>query len=261
MQISNFNLNKAVALLAAMMFGGFAVAAPGDTGDRSKKSADQIVWETRVGSRAIKNPAFAYVRDNPDLPRVLLIGDSISIGYTPVVRKELDGKANVHRIPMNGGDTSRGIEKLDEWLGSKRWDVIHFNWGLHDLKYMKDGHLDMSGSQVASTEQYGRNLELLVKRLKATGARLIWASTTPVPKGSKGRVKGDEKKYNAVAAGIMKKNDIPIDDLYGYMIDKVGIYQNPANVHYNKAGYEYLGKKVAADIMRELTRATADNAK
>ena len=70
----------------------------------------------------------------PGLPRVLLIGDSISIGYTLPTRELLDGKANVHRIPTNGGPTTRGLEQLDRWLGDSRWDVIHFNFGLHDLK-------------------------------------------------------------------------------------------------------------------------------
>ena len=71
-----------------------------------------------------------------DLPRVLIIGDSISIGYTLPVRKLLDGRANVHRAAANCGPTTRGLESLDAWLGDKPWDVIHFNWGLHDLKYM-----------------------------------------------------------------------------------------------------------------------------
>src|SRR2546423_11384575 len=86
-----------------------------------------------------QSPAFAPVIDQPGLARVLLIGDSISIGYTATVRKELAGKANVHRIPENGADTANGLKKIDDWLGDGRWDVIHFNWGLHDLKVTADG--------------------------------------------------------------------------------------------------------------------------
>jgi len=67
------------------------------------------------------------------LPRVLLIGDSVSVGYTLAVRKELEGKANVHRPPSNCGSTKIGMRDLDKWLGVGKWDVIHFNWGLHDL--------------------------------------------------------------------------------------------------------------------------------
>ncbi len=82
------------------------------------------------------NPALGQVEDQPGLPRVLLIGDSISMGYTLPVREELKGVANVHRPNMNCGPTSTGLTNLDKWLGDKPWDVIHFNFGLHDLKYM-----------------------------------------------------------------------------------------------------------------------------
>ena len=77
------------------------------------------------------NPAFAQVEDVPGLPRVLLIGDSISIGYTAHVRAMLKGVANVHRPLTNCGPTTRGLENIDAWLGDGKWDVIHFNWGLH----------------------------------------------------------------------------------------------------------------------------------
>ncbi|MGH9721085.1 MAG: SGNH/GDSL hydrolase family protein, partial [Bryobacteraceae bacterium] len=80
------------------------------------------------------NPAFRQIEDAPGLPRVLLIGDSISIGYTETVRTELKGKANVHRIPTNGATTVNGLKNIDDWLGSKPWHVIHFNFGLHDLR-------------------------------------------------------------------------------------------------------------------------------
>jgi len=79
------------------------------------------------------------ITDQPGLPRVLLIGDSISMGYTLPVRQKLAGKANLHRALENSGDTQRGLQKLDAWLGQGRWDVIHFNFGLHDLKYLDAG--------------------------------------------------------------------------------------------------------------------------
>src|SRR5688572_16631634 len=73
---------------------------------------------------AAKEPAFEPITDDPKLPRVLLIGDSISIGYTVPVRNLLKGKANVHRIPGNGGPTTNGLALLQKWLGDKNWDVI-----------------------------------------------------------------------------------------------------------------------------------------
>jgi len=148
------------------------------------------------------NPVFAPIQDDPSLPRVLLIGDSISIGYTLPVRKMLTGKANVHRTPTNARHTGIGLEKIHEWLGDGRWDVIHFNWGLHDLCYRSSvaktpGRRDKVNGRLDLTfEEYQQNLRKLVRILKATGAELIWASTTPVPDGETGRFKGDEIKYN-----------------------------------------------------------------
>ena len=66
------------------------------------------------------NPAYASITDTPGLPRVLLIGDSISVGYTLPVRALLRGQANVHRLPENGGPTIRGLEQIDGGLGPAR---------------------------------------------------------------------------------------------------------------------------------------------
>ena len=101
------------------------------------------------GGERKKDPAFAPIEDVVGLPRVLLIGDSISVGYTLPTRKALEGVANVHRIPFNGSDTGVALQNIEPWLAStgsgKKWDVIHFNWGLHDLKHWKDNKLDLAG--------------------------------------------------------------------------------------------------------------------
>ena len=220
---------------------------------QTAKSSDQLAWEARVPRSLREREAFAFVEEDPALPRVLLIGDSISIGYTPTVRHELAGIANVLRIPTNGGSTVRGLESLDEWLGGKSWDVIHFNWGLHDLKYLnEDMELDLSGVQQTPLESYEENLEKLVERLKQTKAKLLWASTTPVPEGASGRKKGDEVLYNAVAARVMREHDIAIDDLYTCVLPNLEMYQRPRNVHFAEEGSAFLGKKVATEIRKAL---------
>lgn len=194
------------------------------------------------------NPAFSEIKDDAALPRVLLVGDSISIGYTLSTRTRLEGKANVHRIPVNGGPTIRGLESLDQWLGSGKWDVIHFNWGLHDLRFMDDGK-----HQVA-IEAYEKNLRELVGRLKRTGAVLIWASTTPVPDAevTPPRKSRDVIAYNAAAKRVMDENAIPINDLYTVALPQLSTIQLPANVHYTDAGYDLLGERLAAAIREVL---------
>ncbi|MBT3374400.1 MAG: SGNH/GDSL hydrolase family protein [Lentisphaerae bacterium] len=190
------------------------------------------------------NPALQQIEDVKGLPRVLLIGDSISMGYTIPTRGLLDGKANVHRIPTNGGDTNRGINSIEKWLGEKKWDVIHFNWGLHDLKRM-DGK-----THGVSLEQYAKNLGQLVARLKKTGAKLIWASTTPVPEGElkPARSDADVVAYNAAAGAVMGANGVAIDDLYAFALPILGEIQRPVNVHFFPDGSKKLAGKVASMI-------------
>jgi len=205
-------------------------------------------------SKAV-DPALAPIEDVPNLPRVLLIGDSISMGYTLPVRDMLRGKANVHRPPANCGDSGRGLASLDKWLGDTKWDVIHYNFGLHDLKYLdrKGKYVTPDkGKQVNPLPQYEKNLRQLAARLKKTGAKVIWCSTTPVPAGSGGRVEGSEEAYNAVAAKVAAEYGIAIDDLHAVAKAKQATIQLPHNVHFTPDGYRILAKSVAASIEKTL---------
>jgi lysophospholipase L1-like esterase len=200
------------------------------------------------------DPALAKIPDDPGLPRVLIIGDSISIGYTLPTRELLKGKANLHRIPRNGGSTKDALQYLDGYLADGKWDVIHFNWGLHDLKHFKDGKLDLSAPVVTPVDEYEKNLRELVKRMKASGAVLIWATTTPVPPGSDGRVAGDELKYNEAAARVMKDAGVKTNDLHALCVPNLAAWQRPANVHFTTEGSSALAAKVASDIQGALKK-------
>jgi len=202
------------------------------------------------------NP-MALIKEVSGLPRVLLIGDSISIGYTLPTRALLKGKVNLHRIPTNGGPTIKGLEQIDAWLGKKKWDLIHFNWGLHDLKYMGPNGENLfprekGGKVQVPIQEYEKNLERLVVRLKKTNAKLVWRNTTPVPPGSKGRYVGDSIKYNAAAALVMIRHGIPTHDLFTMSIKRMKEIMLPANVHYTKDGSEVLGREVARVILEAL---------
>lgn len=208
--------------------------------------------ETVADSDSLKNPAIRAIKDTPGLPRVLLIGDSISIGYTLQVRELLKGKANVHRIPVNGGATEVGLSGMKAWLGDGHWDVIHFNFGLHDAKHSSET------TQRATREQYAENLRKLVAQMKATGAQLIFATTTPVPNDG---VLSPTRKFDSIperneaAARVMKEAGVAIDDLYAVMLPVQAKVGRPNDVHFGPEGYELLAKAVAASIERELPAA------
>ena len=241
---------NALLLLTALLCPVLAVAdsvpkpaAPKNAVPRKKRAPD---------------PTLAPITDVAGLPRVLLIGDSISMGYTLPVREKLAGKANVHRIPTNGGPSSRGVESLDTWLGKSKWDVIHFNFGLHDLVYygadgnkLSDPKVPGAHHQVPLAE-YEKNLTLIAAKLKATGAKIIWCNTTPVPEGSPGRIGDEAVQFNEVAARVMAKAGVPTNDLHAHAKARLQEVQRPANVHFTPEGSAYLADKVAAEILRAL---------
>lgn len=136
--------------------------------------------------------------------------------------------------------------------------MIHFNWGLHDLKYVDaQGKLtDVArGKQVSLVPTYQANLHKIVARLNETGARLLWASTTPVPAGADGRIAGDEMLYNAAAARVMAANGIPINDLHAIAAAQITL-QLPRNVHFTPAGSDTLARAVAARVQGALSVPT-----
>ncbi|MDZ4685964.1 MAG: SGNH/GDSL hydrolase family protein [Planctomycetaceae bacterium] len=216
--------------------------------------------KAQAKTKRVPNPALAKIEDDPKLPRVLLIGDSISIGYTLAVRDLLKGKANVHRIPTNAGPTTNGLKNLSTWLGDGQWDVIHFNWGLHDLKYigandtsLADPKAPGSRPQVPPAE-YEANLRELVKQLQGTKAQLIWCATTPVPEGSNGRVAGDEAPYNTIAAKVMQDAGVTTNDLGTFAKARLADIQLPKNVHFSDPGSKVLAEEVAKAIAGKLAK-------
>jgi hypothetical protein len=250
-------MQKLVVFFAAVMIGAVSLA-------QGTQDSQEPPREGQPASKKPLDPALRPVDELPGLPRVLLIGDSISMGYTMPVRELLKGEANVQRPPVNCGMTQRGLDHLDEWLGTNQWDVIHFNFGLHDLKYLDDRgqYVDPAkGKQVAPLPLYEKNLREIVVRLKRSGARLIWCSTTPVPDGTLGRIKGDEIGYNQVAERVMRDNGVAIDDLHALIEPHQAEWQLKKNVHFTAEGYRRIAVQVAASIERELAMLPRRSAK
>lgn len=252
-------MNRSLANSLAGLLVVLTLAAP-LTADDAKPKADAKPKTKKTRPARKPNPAMAKIEDVPGLPRVLLIGDSISIGYTVPVRTMLKNKANVHRPLTNCGPTTKGVAEIDKWLGGGKWDVIHFNWGLHDLKYLGPKGQNLADPKAAGSHQqvppedYEKNLRKLVARLKKTKAKLIWRSTTPVPEGAKGRVVGDSAKYNAIASRIMEEHKIAIDDQYSFALKRLKEIQRPANVHFTPEG----SKALAEQAVEAITKALAE---
>lgn len=223
----------------------------------------RLVWEQLCGKSA-NTKTFEYVLPQKGLPNVLLYGDSISVGYTVPVRDKLKGKANVIRLHRNGASSNEFVQYMEEMEKAMfqpyladgwnfEWDLIHFNVGLHDLKYVVGKQLDKEkGKQVSSLDTYRKNLMDICRYLseKHSNSILVFATTTPVPEGEAGRFAEDELNYNRMALEVLADfPKIKINDLHSYIAPHFKEWTvKPGNVHYNEKGKQEQGNEVARII-------------
>ena len=187
-----------------------------------------------------------------DVPAVVLIGDSIRLGYAPTVVDLLEGKATVVSRSEYSGDSAHVRAHLGEWLANMKPAVIHINVGLHDLRLDPE-----AGTHQVELDAYKENLEAIRKALEAdTDARLIFATTTPVDDDrhrantSFHRREADVEAYNRAALEVFgASRAFLIDDLHA---EAVGLGSDRAigrdGVHFTPEAYRSLGTKVASTI-------------
>ena len=205
------------------------------------------------------------------LPKVLFFGDSICGGYTKPLMKLMDGKVEMvqlgavagYRIKeqplwqgrpagyLNFGNAMMCVSDFDRFerhLSETKYDVIHFNFGLNDI------FRGRNGAWHSPPEQYAEHLSKIVALLKTNGAKIIWANTTPIPANAPHNPEGDELIYNAAAEKVMKKNNIPINDLHSVVTqwDGYAEWNNGDDVHFPGAVYAQLAERIAEVISAEL---------
>ena len=180
----------------------------------------------------------AFHAELNDLPRVLLIGDSISGGYFDGVAKGLEGQAYVTRLGSSKPVSLPAyFDEVNLALSQHSYSIIHFNNGLHGWDYTE--------------EEYAEGLAKLVDHLKtnAPQAKLIWASSTQMrteapdfagfePRNERVIVR------NQIAALQMEQAGIPINDLYALMEPNHALLCD--GVHYKAEGNELLVAQVLA---------------
>ncbi len=228
-------------------------------------------WES-LGKFPRTRYQFRYIEPVASLPNVFIYGDSISIHYTEYVRASLEGKASVYRLHKNGNSSDKFIRNMETFKETMfqpnleggwdfSWDVIHFNVGLHDFKYMVGKKRDkVNGTQVSPPEVYKENLEKIIAYLKTNypNAKLIFATTTPVPDGEAGRIEGDAIRYNELALKVLEKHkDIIVNDLYTVSVP-VQKEHSQGDVHYKPEGSRIQGIEVAKVIANTLNIETVE---
>ena len=176
------------------------------------------------------------------VPRVLLIGDSVTNGYTKVVRELLSGRASVDHVTSSRCIADPSFRKEVAYaMESYDHEVVHFNNGLHGVDL--------------SDDQYAAGLRDFAVFLLANrpNVALIWASSTPrTTRDSDYRLdpKGNAQviRRNEIAGRIMEQFGIPVNDLYSAVVDRKEL-KAPDTVHFNATGSEALGKIAAERII------------
>jgi len=202
---------------------------------------------------------------NANLPRVLLIGDSITRGYYAGVEKRLAGKAFVARLTTSAFVSDPLLlQQIALVLDGQKFDVIQFNNGMHGWRHSEAEYRAAFPKFLATIQQHAR------------GAKLIWANTTPLKGGAQaettepaaatdknvegrklmlksdlsGRSNARIAARNAIALEFVKPLNLPVVDLNTLMVGHPE-YHN-GDVHFNELGMNMQAERVAAEVLTAL---------
>ena len=158
---------------------------------------------------------------NTSLPQLLVVGDSISIGYAPQLFAALDGVFEGQHIPINAGNAAKGAACASSWVGSnssnatesphpQQWDLVTFNFGLHSLDYP-------ATAETETLSNYTAHVREAALAMRPRTEKLLWVDTTPVPEhvtSGPNRRNRDVLAYNAAAAAVMAELGIATCSVY-----------------------------------------------
>lgn len=228
-------------------------------------SSGSFDWEQKDTIRKMDDPASSSA-----LPRVLILGDSISLGYTPIVVEMMKDDAYVTRPEVNCGPSEFYLANLTQWLRGESWDVIHVNFGIWDNHYMTpDGNIlfcadhpeylnvmdpdersrkiRADGNYIRTPEaDYEKNMRTILTQLKAAAQTVVFALTTPMPTW-----KNDERMaripvYNEIAGKVCTELGVEINDLYSIGLAHLDLQSD--GCHFKQEGYRFLAEAVADRI-------------
>lgn len=181
---------------------------------------------------------------------VLIIGDSISLGYTPTVERELASIARVRHCPGNSGDSANLLANLRAWLAEPSPDLVVLNCGLHDVRRERD-----TGTLQVPLDRYHSNLRAAFETIRTTGCSLVWVTTTPViedrHQASKpwDRWNRDIDAYNAAALELAREAGALVIDLHAAARSlEIGAAIADDGVHFTPGAYEALGQTLATQL-------------
>lgn len=208
---------------------------------------------------------FGQIAVSAELPKVVLVGDSIRLSYATIVAKQLSGQADVISAKANGGDSRRVLQGLQEWAIRPQPDVVCFNCGIHDTK-----KFTASGSFQVGPQDYEKNLRQIVERIRgSTQATVIFITTTPVLDAAAAAARRDRdyqllhssvQQYNGIALRVMRELDVPMIDLYDRFNSgdpALDTLLGNDGLHLTAAGQQLAAEMISAGVRKELRKQTA----
>ena len=197
----------------------------------------------------------------PDLPSVLLIGDSVAQSYLQRARDLLVNEANLY-FALTPRGVFDGKALLEECYNDREWDLVHLNYGLDAMRHEDaDGKLadPPTGEPVVSPLDYNKTLSGMFNFFLGSQRKRIWATTTPIPNGTTGYVAGTAKQRNAQYETLIGARQFFINDLYSYVDIRRTDMLRPNSVEMTDAGSRLLGEVVAGRIIEVLNEGGDKN--
>ncbi|MES2308449.1 MAG: SGNH/GDSL hydrolase family protein [Verrucomicrobiota bacterium] len=232
--------------LSLLAFNWTNAETPSSVKEDEKKglNADGGVWGFKKSTQV-----------DPRLPRVLLIGDSISIGYKETVIQELQGKAIVDCFftGLGLGAPEALKKEILKVLAQDSYAVIHFNdQGLHSWQPERV----VAGAYEPLFRDY---IQTVIQNSK--GAKLIWVNTTPLftptPRAALGPDNKTIDERNQMASRVLSEIGIPIDDLYSLSVKNMALVRPGDTAHWSPEGKKLQGLQVAKIVLETLNSASA----
>lgn len=193
-----------------------------------------------------------------DKTKIILLGDSIRMGYQPFLVGYLKDRADVWAPEENCEDSACIIRNKEKWFAGKSPDIIYINCGLHDI------YLDKGETCRRSVDDYGANLEAILNWIHGqyAHASMIVATTTPVIESRQitsptylrlVRKNSDVVCYNKRMTKIAAARGFKVDDLHG-VLSKESIENMliEDGIHLNAKAADLLGRHIADTITNHI---------
>ena len=180
--------------------------------------------------------------------KMMLIGDSIRLGYQAKVTELLAGKANVTAPAENCRFSAYTLFNLSAWVPDNDYDVIQWNNGQWDTCHMPDGRIHTPLANYLELQE--RIATVLLGKTK----RLVFATTTPVwpeqftSAARNPRRNEDISAYNHAATELLAPLGVEINDLFPCLVGDIKRYISGDMVHLTEAGNDLCAGRIAGLI-------------